>query len=324
MLKLVQSLAFAAATVLGTAAMAEPVKVSIANFGDHPALVSIVTGFKARMAELGYDEDEDVAYEYRHVNFDRTLVPQMLQLTESDSPDLILTITTAVGQASIRGIHDDTIPIVFGGVVDPVVAGIVPGWDNGSETHAGASMLPDMAAALSFVTQVVPGAKRIGTLFNPGEDNDITNIELIKEAAAEQGLEIVAVAVDNANDLPQRVQSFTGQVDAVYLIQSNVVQTSVPVVAQIAQRIKLPLFNSVYSDELKNELAGFHAINYERNGVHAADIADRILRGEKPGAIPVYVPDASDFISRVSPAGLAAVGLSVPEALKGSEWIIAE
>jgi putative ABC transport system substrate-binding protein len=246
----------------------------------------------------------------------------MLQLTEGDDPDLILSITTAVGQASIRGIRDKSVPVIFAGVVDPVVAGIVPGWEGGSETHAGASMLPDMHASLSFVKQVVPDAERIGTLFNPGEDNDITNIEFIEAAGEELGLEIVPVAVDNANDLPQRVQSFAGQVDAIYLIQSNVVQTSVPVVAQIAQRIGLPLFNSVYSDELKNELAGFHAINYERNGVHAADIAHRVLQGEAVEDIAVYVPDETDFISRVSPEGLAAVGLSVPAALEGSDWII--
>lgn len=324
MRKLLIPFAFMASTLMGTAALAEPLRISIANFGDHPALVSIVTGFKARMTELGYAEGADVSYEYRHVNFDRTLVPQMLQLTESDKPDLILSITTGVTQASMRGIRDQSVPIVFAGVVDPVVAGIVPGWEGGSKTHAGASMLPDMHAALAFVTEVLPDAKRIGTLYNPGEDNDITNIELIREAAAEKGLEIVAVAVDNANDLPQRVQSFAGKVDAIFLIQSNVVQTSVPVVAQVAQRIRLPLFNSIYSEELRNELAGFHAINYERNGVHAADIADRVLQGEALADIPVYVPQASDFISRVSTRGMEAVGLSVPEAMAGSDRVIAQ
>lgn len=324
MRKLLIPFAFAATAMLGTAAVADPIKVSIANFGDHPALVSIVTAFEARLAELGYAEGEDITYVYRHVNFDRTLVPQMLQLTESDNPDLILAVTTTVAQASMRGIRDQSVPIVFASVVDPVVAGIVPGWEGGSATHTGASMLPDMDAALAFITEVLPDATRIGTLYNPGEDNDITNIELIREAAADQGLELVAVAVDNANDLPQRVQSFVGQVDAIYLIQSNVVQTSIPVVAQIAQRIRLPLFNSVYSHEFRNELAGFHAIDYERNGIHAADIADRILRGEAVADIPVYVPNASDFVSRVSAAGMAAIGLTIPDAMVGSDRVITE
>jgi len=322
MKKLLAISAVVLAALSATAATAQATRISIANFGDHPALVQIVSGFKARMEELGHAEGTDVVYQYRHVNFDRSLIPQMLQLTEGDNPDLILTITTAVAQASIRGIRDNSIPIVFGGVVDPVVAGIVPGWDNGSETHAGASMLPDMRAALSFVQAVIPDARRIGTLFNPGEDNDITNIEFINEAGAELGLEIMAVAVDNANDLPQRVQSFAGQVDAIYLIQSNVVQTSVPVVAQIAQRLNLPLFNSVYAPDLRDELAGFHAVNYERNGVHAADIAHQILQGTRTADIPVFIPGPDDFLSIVSPGGLAKFGLEVPEALVDSPWIV--
>ena len=121
---------------------------------------------------------------------------------------------------------------------------------------------------------------------------------------------------------PQRVQSFAGQVDAIFLIQSNIVQTAVPVVAQVAQRIKLPLFNSVFAPDLADQMAGFHAISYLKNGEHAADIADRILKGEKPADIAPYVPGDRGLNSYVSPKGLAAVGLTVPEALKDSAWIL--
>ena len=69
-------------------------------------------------------------------------------------------------------------------------------------------------------------------------------------------------------------------------------------------------------------MAGFHAISYLKNGEHAADIADRILKGEKPADIAPYVPQPEDFNSYVSPKGLAVVGLTVPEALKDSAWIL--
>ncbi|QPC94886.1 ABC transporter substrate-binding protein [Mesorhizobium sp. INR15] len=315
-------IALAALMATTIVAHAAPKLIAIANFGDHPALQATVDGFKARMTALGYVDGKDVVYDYQHVNFDRSLIPQLMQQTEAKNPALIFSITTGVTQATVRGITNKSIPVVFGAVVDPVVAGIVPDWQHGSENHAGASMLPDFDASLAFLKQVMPGVKRVGTLFNPGEDNDTTNINLINKAAAKAGLEIVAVPVDNANDLPQRVQSFSGKVDAIFLIQSNIVQTAVPVVAQVAQRIKLPLFNSIYSEELKDQLAGFHAISYSKNGEQAANIADRILKGEKLANIATYVPQPEDFDSLVSPKGLAAVGLSVPEALKDSPWII--
>lgn len=303
-------------------AHAEPKLIAITSFGEHPALNQVAEGFKARMTALGHVEGKDVTYDFQHANFDRALIPQVLQQVEAKHPALILAITTGLNQAAVRGITDKSIPIVFGAVVDPVVAGIVPDWQHGSAWSTGASMLPDFDATFVYLKQVMPGIKKVGTLFNPGEDNDATNMKLIQEAAAKAGIEVMGVPVDNANDLPQRVQSFAGQVDAIFLIQSNIVQTSVPVVAQVAQRIKLPLFNSVFAPDLADQLAGFHAISYSKNGEHAADIADRILKGEKPADIAPYVPQPEDFDSYVSAKGMAAVGLTIPDALKDSPWIL--
>ncbi len=303
-------------------AMADPTMIAIVNFGDHPALRETVDGFKQKMTALGRIEGKDVNYDYQHVNFDRTLIPQMLQRAQSKNPALVLSVTTGVTQATVRGISDKAIPIVFASVVDPVVAKIVPSWSGGSPTYAGASMLPDFDSALAFIKQMVPGVKRLGTLFNPGEDNDTTNIELITKAAKAAGLDLVAVPVDNAADIPIRMQALVGKVDVVYLIQSNIIQTSMPMVAQVAQRLKLTVVNSVYDPALKDQLAGFYAVSYRRNGEQAAVIADRILKGAKPADIPVYVPKGDDFVPLVSPKGLAAVGRTVPDALKSSPWLI--
>jgi len=297
-------------------------RIAIVNFGEHPALQQVIDGFQTRMTQLGYAEGHAVRYDVMHANFDRSLVPQVLQRAEAQNPALIFAITTPVNQAAMRGINDKSIPVVFASVVDPVAAGIVPDWQHGSTWSSGATLLQDFEVSLAFVQQVVPSVKRVGTLYNPGEDNDKTNIDLFHRAAEKLGLQVVTVPVDNASELPQRVQSFAGKVDAIYQIQSNIVQTSIPVVAQVARRIRVPLFNSVYNEKFKHQLAGFHAVSYTKNGEHAADIADRILKGAKPADIAPYVPQASDFDAYISAQGLAAVGLVLPEALKQSPWLI--
>lgn len=299
-----------------------PRLIEIVSFGEHPALSQVADGFKAHLIQLSEKQGRKVEFDYLHANFDRSLVPQVLQRAEARKPALIFAITTPIIQAAVRGVKDKSIPIVFGSVVDPVVAGVVPDWQHGSAWASGATLLQDFESSLEFVKQVVPSVKRVGTLYNPGEDNDKTNIDLYKKAARKLGLEAVAVPVDNANDIAQRAQSFAGKVDAIYQIQSNIVQTSIPVLAQVAQRLRVPLFNSVYSDKLKNQLAGFHAVSYTKNGEHAADIANRILKGEKPADIPPYVPKPEDFDAYISPKGLAAVGLSVPASLADSPWVI--
>ena len=84
----------------------------------------------------------------------------------------------------------------------------------------------------------------------------------------------------------------------------------------------IPTINSIYNNDLRHQLAGFHAISYRRNGERAGEIAVRILKGEKPSAIPVYVPGVDDFQSFVSPKGLALSGRQVPDAMKSCNCFV--
>ena len=318
------ALAGFAALACASVALAQPKLIAIANFGEHPVLRETITGFKDEMAKQGFAEGKDVAYDDQHVNFDRSLIPQLLTQAQSKRPALIFAMTTGVAQASLRGVTDKSIPIVFGAVVDPVVAKIVPSFERGSETHTGASMMPNFDASFTFLKQLLPDVKRVGTLYNPAEDNDKTNIELITAAAKTAGLELVTVGVDQQGDIPVRIQSLRGRVDAIFLIQSNIIQTAMPVVAQVTNQLKIPTVNSIFNRDLKDRLAGFHAISYRGNGEQAARIAARILKGEKPSDIAVYVPKTGDFQSLVSPKGLALMDRQVPDGLKNCNCFVPE
>ena len=105
---------------LAGAAMAQPKLIAIANFGEHPALRAGIDGFKSEIKRAGFVEGKDVAFDDQHINFDRTLIPQLLTNAQSKRPALILAVTTPVAQSSIRVVTDKTIPIVFMSVVDPV------------------------------------------------------------------------------------------------------------------------------------------------------------------------------------------------------------
>ena len=83
-----------ALALLAPAARAEPKLVAIANFGPNPALSDLIAGFKASLAANGFVEGKDVTFDERHVNFDRSLVPQMLNVMAAANPALMLTITT--------------------------------------------------------------------------------------------------------------------------------------------------------------------------------------------------------------------------------------
>lgn len=300
---------------LALPALAQPKLIAIANFGEHPALRAAVNGFKAEVVRQGFVEGKDVAFDDQHINFDRTLIPQLLTNAQAKKPALIVAVTTPVAQSSIRVVTDKSIPIVFMSVVDPVVAKIVPSWDKGSDTHTGATLYPDFNVSLAFVRQLLPNAKRLGIPFNPGEDNDISNMKEMRTAAPKHGFDIVEVGIDAAADIPQRLQSLQGKVDAVFVIQSNVLQTSLPVIAATTQRMGVPAINTLDTPVRQQIFLAAHALSYERMGANAGRIAVRILKGEKPAAIPPHRPGTEDYSIVISRKQAAQWKIEVPPAL---------
>ncbi|MGO4843618.1 ABC transporter substrate binding protein, partial [Rhizobiaceae sp. 2RAB30] len=76
------------------AAVADPIKIGIANFGEHPQLNAAIAGFKKALADAGYVDGKDVTYTESHTNFDASLVPQMIAKLQADQPKLMYTVTT--------------------------------------------------------------------------------------------------------------------------------------------------------------------------------------------------------------------------------------
>jgi putative ABC transport system substrate-binding protein len=228
---------------------------------------------------------------------------------------MIVAVTTPIAQSSIRVVTDKSIPIVFMSVVDPVVAQIVPSWQAGSATHTGATLYPDFNASLAFLKQLMPNAKRIGVPYNPGEDNDKTNMSEMRSIAPKHGLEVVEVGIDSPNDISQRIQSLQGKVDAVFVIQSNILQTSLPVIAASTQRIGVPAINTLDTPVRNHTFLAAHALSYERMGANAGRIAARILKGEKPAAIAPHRPAAEDFSLVISRKQAAQWKVDVAPAL---------
>jgi putative ABC transport system substrate-binding protein len=300
---------------LAMPALAQPKLIAIANFGEHPALRAAVNGFKAEVVRQGFVEGKDVAFDDQHINFDRTLIPQLLTGAQAKKPALIVAVTTPVAQSSMRVVTDKSIPIVFMSVVDPVVAKIVPSWEKGSDTHTGATLYPDFNASLAFVRQLLPGAKRLGIPYNPGEDNDTSNMKEMRATAPKYGFEIVEVGIDTAADIPQRLQSLQGKVDAVFVIQSNILQTSLPVIAATTQRIGVPAINTLDTPVRQHQFLAAYALSYERMGANAGRIAARILKGEKPAAIAPHRPGTEDYSILISRKQAAQWKIDIPPAL---------
>ena len=314
-------LATALVTAVG-AAWAEPIKIAIASFGDHPQLNASIAGFKKQLAAEGFVEGKDVTYQLSHTNFDLTLVPQMIAKLKADKPKLMYTITTPVTQVAKKDLAGTNIPIVFAAVTDPVAAKLTPSWEAGDAGITGASDLQDMGAVMGFAHKLVPGAKRFGMPYNPGEANDAALLEKLKAAAPAQGFSVVSVGVDNANDIQQRVASFKGKADVIYNPTSNLLQPATAAVASAARQAGIPLMNADPEPVRKGIAVAAVAVSYERVGVNAGKIAARILKGADPKTIAPSKPAIEDHETVVSRKALKAFNMKETPAIAACNCLV--
>ena len=299
------------AGVMSTAAQADGVRIGIAQFGPHPQLDAVVTAFKAELAAAGYKEGQNTTYDYAHVNFDPSLVPQLLTKQKAGNPDLILTITTPVSQGAKQLLKGSKIPVVFAAVTDPVAAKLVPSWDKGAPDMTGASDLQSLDGVLAFTRKLLPKAKRIGVPFNPGEDNDVAMLGMMKAIASKYGFTVVDVGVDNANDIPVRISSLRGKADVIYVAASNLLQPAVPAVASAANAIRVPVINAAEGPVRENLVLGSFAVDYSQVGKNAGKIAVRILKGTSPADIAPVKPAYADHAPLISAKQMKMYGVTL-------------
>lgn len=309
-------LALCALAAAAPLAVAEPTVVGIANFGPHPALDQAIAGFKQELARQGFAEGKEVRFVAADANFTPALIPQVLGQIEAQRPAVILTVTTPVSQAAITGVSNKGIPLVFLLISDPVAAGLVPSWQQGSARFVGSASAMDYDAVLAFAKRMFPGARKVGVLYAPGEANDVVAIKAIEVAAKKADMTLQAVSVDSTIDVPQRSQLLSS-VDFVYAIGSNLVQSAMPAVASVTDRYKIPILSAETEMIKKGVVTVSYAASYPLQGGHAGKLAAEILRGKKPAELAPIKPGQADYLPLISRKKMKQLGKDVPPELAG-------
>jgi putative ABC transport system substrate-binding protein len=314
--RLFAGLLTALAVVLAPSAALAADTIAIAQFGPHPQLDAVVQAFKKELAAEGYTEGDKVSYVESQANFDASLIPQMVTKLQGASPRLMLTITTPVSQGAKQLLAGSNIPVIFAAVTDPVAAKLVPAWDRPDPMMTGASDLQDIDAVLTFTRKLFPAAKRLAVPYNPGEDNDLAALRLVKEKAGGHGFEVVELGIDNTNDIPIRIASLAGKADVMYLLASNLLQPAAPAVAAAAQSIKLPIVNASSDVVEKGLVPASFEVDYSRVGTNAGKLAGAYLGGKAIADLPPIKPAYEDHHALINEKALSELGYQVPADLK--------
>jgi putative ABC transport system substrate-binding protein len=287
----------------------DKVKIGIMQIIDHPALNAVRQGFIDAMKEVyGYVEGENIEYDAQSAQGDVATANTIARKFVTEKVDLIVSIATPTSQAAVNATRD--IPIVFSAVTDPVSAGLVKNLEKPGGNVTGISDMTPVARQIALIKFLFPEAKRIGTLYNAGEVNSVVTNELAKKACAELGLELVEATVASTADVAMAAQSLLGKVDAIYVSTDNTVVSALDAVGNVCLTNKIPLILADPTTIGKGALCAL-GFDYYLHGRQTADIVARILKGEKPGDIPVEFAKKLSLL--VNQKTVDALGLSMAD-----------
>ncbi len=264
-------------------AEAKMIRIGEAQIVSHPALDNDAKGFKAALAEEGFVAGENVVYDRQNAQGEQPNCFIIARKFEADKVDLVHAISTPVAQAQVK--VSKSIPIVFSSVTDPVAVGIIP-QEGPTGTHVtGVSDRWPVDLQQQMYMEMAPGAKRWGTIYNPGDANVAVHIKLIKETVKKLGGTFVEAQVANSSEVMQAAQSLVGRVDAIHITSDNTVVSGYEALVKVCNQNKIPLFAGDRDSVPRGAIAAY-ALDYYQVGYTAGKKAARILKGKDPAGVP--------------------------------------
>ena len=308
--------ASAVATRFTSLARAQPVKVARIGFLGATSLAgykSRVDALRTGLQEFGYVEGKNLAMEFRWANgaYDRlpSLAAELVRL----KVDVIVTGGTPGTRAAKQA--TTTIPIVMAVSGDAVATGLIASLARPGGNITGTTYFdPELTAKrLELLKQAVPKLARVGVLINPDNPQTMgTTLQSLRLAAASLKLELFVFEARSMNDLERAFSAMlqTG-VDAVVMVDDGVFLANLRAIADLAANKRLPTTGAKELAEAGG-LIGY-GVDFVETYHHAAYFVDRILRGAKPGDLPVEQPPRFELVVNLKTA--KALGVTMPYSL---------
>ena len=300
------------AHVTGSYAAAVP-RIGFLGAADPVGYATRIEALRAGLRDQGYVEGKTIAFEFRWAEGRYERLPALAAELVRLRVDVI--VTHAVNPTLAAKNATGTIPIVMTNVGDAVANGIVPnlarpGGNITGDTFFGRELPPKR---LELLKLALPQARRIGVLSNPDNPGNVRVLESMHEAAEALKLSLVPFTLGDPGALAATFATISAaRCDAVALVEDAKTVANVARIAEAALRNRLPSIGFVEYADVGGMIGygpDFLAL-YRR----AAVFVDKILKGAKPGDLPVERP--SEFLLVVNSATARKLGVPIPESLR--------
>jgi putative ABC transport system substrate-binding protein len=286
-------------------------------FNGSPGPSAEVDAFRQGLRELGYIEGQNVTIEYRFASGQVGRLPELATELARLKVEVIVTPGTPAAIAAKQA--TSTIPIVFAVVADAVGAGLIANFARPGGNITGLTSISAELGGkrLELLKEVVPKASRLAVLYNPSDRSNVLVLKELQESAPALGLTVHPLAVRGPGEFEgvfaaltkERAHALFGVPGVLTLEQRNR-----KALVDLATKSRIP---TMWGHRQFVEAGGLmsYAVNYYEQLRRAAIYVDKILKGAKPGDLPVEQPTRYELVINLTAA--KALGLTIPQSLLG-------
>ena len=274
------------------------------------AASQMFAAFVQRLRELGWIEGRNVGIEVRWAEGRNERYAQIA----SEFVQFRVDVIVAHGNAAVAAAKQATsvIPIIFPVAGDPLGTGLVSNLGRPGGNITGLSLQQtDLAAKrLELLREVVPSLRRLAIMANVGNPASVLETGEVQAAARTFGVEVAIFEIRRAEDIAVTFQTLKDRADALYVVGDPLIVANSIRINTWAHAARLPTMHGTREYVDTGALMSYGP-NFPDLYRRAAEYVDRVLRGAKPGDLPVEQPTKFDFVVNLNTA--KAIGLTIPE-----------
>ena len=272
-----------------------------------------VQGLRQGLQDLGYTEGRDVVFEWLSARGDYDRAPELAGDLVKHGADVIVVESTIAARAAKHA--TGTIPIVMAVVADPVGTGLVASMSHPGENVTGLSLMTAdlMAKRLQLLKEAFPRATRVAVLWNPATPFHTTAVQELKAAAPALSLKLTFVAVRGPEDFDSAFSAVNrAHAQALYIMDGAIFKALQAMILAHTSKARLP---TIYGEGDFVEAGGLvsYGANLGDMFRRSAGYVDKILKGAKPGDLPIEQPTKFELVVNLKTA--KALGITIPESI---------
>ncbi len=259
-------------------------KVGICNYVDDASLNQIVDNIKAKLFSIESEKNVKFDIAYDNCNADSNVLNQIVANFIADKVDLMVGVATPVAMAMQSATKDSDIPVVFSAVSDPISTKLVSSLDKPGKNITGTSAYLDTTSIMNLVFAVNSDVKKVGLLYDIGQDASTTAIKEAKAFLEEKGIEVIERTGTTVDEVVLAAQALVSdKVDAVFTPTDNTIMKAELSIYEIFAKAGIPHYTGADSFALNGAFLGY-GVDYANLGEQTAEMIAEILVDKKSPA----------------------------------------